>query len=89
MTVRLMPRSLFGRMLAISAISTIFALLFAGVTIGHVLERFVMRGLDERLDAQVMVLAQAVRPDGTLDRTRAVDLPDTNLLPLKPFAGDV
>ncbi len=75
MTVRLMPRSLFGRMLAISAISTIFALLFAGVTIGHVLERFVMRGLDERLDAQVMVLAQAVRPDGTLDRTRAVDLP--------------
>ena len=73
---RLIPRSLFGRMLVIAALSTGFALLFAGITIGNVLERFVMRGLDERLDAQVAVLARAVRPDATLDRTRAVDLPD-------------
>ncbi|MES3151545.1 sensor histidine kinase [Sphingomonas faeni] len=72
----LIPRSLFGRMLGIAAISTLFALVFAGVTIGHVLERFVMRGLDERLDAQVAVIARAVRPDATLDRTRAIDLPD-------------
>ncbi len=63
-------------MLAIAALSTGFALLFAGITIGNVLERFVMRGLDERLDAQVAVLARAVRPDATLDRTRAVDLPE-------------
>ncbi len=74
--LRLIPRSLFGRMLAIAALSTGFALLFAGITIGNVLERFVMRGLDERLDAQVAVLARAVRPDATLDRTRAVDLPE-------------
>ena len=73
---RLIPRSLFGRMLVIAGLSTGFALLFAGITIGNVLERFVMRGLDERLDAQVAVLARAVRPDATLDRTRAVDLPD-------------
>ncbi|MBC3941567.1 HAMP domain-containing sensor histidine kinase [Sphingomonas albertensis] len=76
---RLVPRSLFGRMLVIAGLSTGFALLFAGITIGNVLERFVMRGLDERLDAQVAVLARAVRPDATLDRTRAVDLPDFGL----------
>jgi len=73
---RLIPRSLFGRMLVIAGLSTGLALLFAGVTISHVLERFVTRGLDERLDAQVAVLARAVRPDATLDRTRAVDLPE-------------
>jgi len=74
--LRLIPRSLFGRMLAIAALSTGMALLFAGLTIGHVLERFVTRGLDERLDAQVAVLSRAVRPDATLDRTRAIDLPE-------------
>ena len=74
--LRLIPRSLFGRMLAIAALSTGLALLFAGVTISHVLERFVTRGLDERLDAQVAVLARAVRPDGSLDRMRAIDLPE-------------
>ena len=74
--LRLIPRSLFGRMLAIAAFSTGIALLFAGITIGHVLERFVTRGLDERLDAQVAVLARAVRPDGSLDRMRAIDLPE-------------
>ncbi|MEG3169293.1 HAMP domain-containing sensor histidine kinase [Sphingomonas sp. LB3N6] len=74
--LRLIPRSLFGRMLVIAALSTGFALVFAGITIGNVLERFVMRGLDERLDAQVAVLARAVRPDATLDRTHAVDLPE-------------
>ncbi len=74
--LRLIPRSLFSRMLAIAALSTGIALLFAGVTIGHVLERFVTRGLDERLDAQVAVLARAVRTDGSLDRARAIDLPE-------------
>ncbi|MES2421907.1 MAG: HAMP domain-containing sensor histidine kinase [Pseudomonadota bacterium] len=63
-------------MLVIAGLSTALALLFAGVTISHVLERFVTRGLDERLDAQVAVLARAVRPDATLDRARAVDLPE-------------
>jgi signal transduction histidine kinase len=70
----LIPRSLFGRMLGIAAISTLLALVFAGVAIGHVLERFVMHGLDYRLDAQVSVLARAVRADATLDRARVVDL---------------
>lgn len=73
--MRIWPRSLFGRLLAIAAVTTIAALAFAGFAIGHVLERFVMRGLDQQLDAQVMVLARAVRPDGTLDRARAISLP--------------
>lgn len=62
-------------MLAISAISTLLALLFAAFTISHVLERFVMHGLDDRLDAQIAVLAREIRPDGSFDRSRAVDLP--------------
>ena len=68
--------SLRGRLLLIAAASTLAALLFAGFAIGHVLERVVMRGLDERLDTQVRILARAVRPDGTLDTARAIDLPD-------------
>ncbi len=73
--MRARPRSLFGRLLAIATIATIAALAFAGFAIGGVLERFVMRGLDERLDAQIAVLARAVRPDGTLDQARIVSLP--------------
>ncbi|MEG3125500.1 sensor histidine kinase [Sphingomonas sp. GB1N7] len=68
--------SLRGRLLLIAFASTLAALLFAGFAIGHVLERVVMRSLDDRLDAQIMVLARAVRPDGTLDSARAIDLPN-------------
>ena len=73
--MRLVPRSLFGRLLAIGGLSTLVALLLASLAIGHVLERFVMRGFDDRLDAQLIVLARAVRPDGSLDPARAIDLP--------------
>ena len=69
------PRSLFGRLLGISVLTTLAALLFAGLSIGGVLEQFVMRGLDAQLDAQVLVLARAVRPDGTLDPVKTVTLP--------------
>ncbi|WP_375421093.1 sensor histidine kinase [uncultured Sphingomonas sp.] len=71
----IVPRSLFGRLLALSTLTTLAALLFAAIGIGHVLERFVIRGLDQQLDAELSMLARAVRPDGTLDRTRIVDLP--------------
>lgn len=73
--MRLVPRSLFGRLAALSAIATIAALAFAALGIGAVLERFVMQGLDQRLDAQIAVLAAAVRPDGSIDRGRIVQLP--------------
>lgn len=67
-----MPRSLFGRLAALAAIATIAALAFAALAIGAVLERFVMQGLDQRLDAQVALLATAIGPDGKVDRGRIV-----------------
>lgn len=68
----LLPRSLYGRLLVTALLTTLAALAFAALTIGAVLDRFVMRGLDERLDAQIAILAQAVRPDGSVDRGRIV-----------------
>ena len=73
--MRVMPRSLFGRLLGTAIVAILAALVFAAFAIGNVLERFVMQGLDERLDGQIAVVARAVRADGDLDRTRAVDLP--------------
>ena len=73
--MRIVPRSIFGRLLGIAVITTIVALAVAALAIGHVLERFVMRGLDQQLDAQVHILALAVRRDGTLDPARAISLP--------------
>ncbi|MDB5704182.1 MAG: histidine kinase [Sphingomonas bacterium] len=73
--MRLVPRSLYGRLLLASIVATLAALALAAVAIGAVLERFVMQGLDQRLDAQIAVLAAAVKPDGTIDRGRIVILP--------------
>lgn len=70
--MRLMPRSLHGRLLLLSGIATLGALAFAAFAIGAVLERFVMAGLDDRLDAQIAALATAVKPDGSIDPARAV-----------------
>lgn len=70
--MKLIPRSLYGRLLAAAAVATLAALAFAGLAIGAVLERFVMQGLDQRLDAQIALLATAVRPDGSIDRARIV-----------------
>jgi signal transduction histidine kinase len=69
------PRSLYGRLLALSALATLAALVFAAFAIGHVLERFVMQGLDDRLDGQLALLAPAVRPDGGVDQARIRLLP--------------
>lgn len=73
--MRVMPRSLFGRLLATAAIALLAALAFAAFSIGQVLERFVLDGLDDRLDAQIAIVARAVRPDGSLDAGKAIDLP--------------
>lgn len=73
--MNLVPRSLSGRLVAISALTTVAALAFAALAIGYVLERFVIRGLDQQLDAQVTMLARAVRDDATLDQARVVNLP--------------
>ncbi|SEM82600.1 Signal transduction histidine kinase [Sphingomonas gellani] len=73
--MRMVPRSLAGRLLAISTLTTVAALVFAAFAIGHILERVVMRGLDQQLEAEATMLVRAIRPDGTLDRARVVDLP--------------
>ncbi len=51
-------------MLALSAVATLAALLLAGWAISGVLARFVIAGLDQRLDSELAVLASTVAPDG-------------------------
>ncbi|MES2338139.1 MAG: HAMP domain-containing sensor histidine kinase [Pseudomonadota bacterium] len=74
--MRIVPRSLSGRLLAIAAVTTLAALVFAAFAIGHVLERFVTDGLDRRLDAQIAVLAGAIDAQGRFVPARATILPD-------------
>jgi hypothetical protein len=59
-------------MLVLSAVATLLALAIAGWTTAGVLGRFVTEGLDQRLDAQIAILATAVRDDGSIDRTLAL-----------------
>ncbi len=69
--MKLLPRSLYGRLALLSVVATLAALAFAALAIGAILERFVTAGLDDRLDAQIALLATAVRPDGSIDASRA------------------
>ena len=66
--MKLYPRSIRGRLLLTGAFFTAVALITASLMIGQFLDRFVRRGLDERLDAQIALLVRAVRPDGSIDR---------------------
>ncbi|OAN66198.1 ATP-binding protein [Sphingomonas sp. TDK1] len=63
-------RSLRTRMLLLSGVVTLLALALAGWTMAGVLDRVVTGGVDQRLDAQLALLASAVRADGSIDRTR-------------------
>jgi signal transduction histidine kinase len=65
--MRLVPRSLFGRLLVLSLAATLAALLVAGVAIGGVLEHFVTATTDARLADRALALGTAVRRDGTID----------------------
>lgn len=65
--MRFIPHSIRGRLLLTGMVFTAIALVVASLSIGEVLDRFVRRGLDERLDAQIALLARSVRPDGTVD----------------------
>lgn len=67
---RLVPRSIAGRMLALSAGATVLALIIAGIFITGILERFVTQGVDQRLDAQISLLASTVGNDGGIDGAR-------------------
>jgi signal transduction histidine kinase len=70
----MMPRSIRGRLLALSAIATLLALIVAGVLIGGILERFVIHGADQRLDNEGFVLASLVTRDGGIDGARAAEI---------------
>lgn len=74
--MRLLPRSLFGRLAILSALATAAALAIAALSIGHVLERFVLQGMDARLDAQISLVARAIDGEGRFDAERIVTLPD-------------
>ncbi|WP_244649834.1 sensor histidine kinase [Sphingomonas sp. CFBP 13706] len=72
--MRLIPRSIHGRMLGLSLLATLVALAVAGAAIAGVLQRFVTQGLDQRLDAELSLLAGAVDGDGRIDRARLTRL---------------
>ncbi|MEG8013139.1 hypothetical protein [Sphingomonas sp. 22R3R2A-7] len=72
--MRLVPRSIHGRMLALSVLATLVALAVAGAAIAGVLQRFVTQGLDQRLDAELSLLAGAVGADGRIDRAKLTRL---------------
>lgn len=68
--MKLLPSSIRGRMLALSAIATFVALVVAGFVIVAVLGRIVTQGVDRRLDAQIALLATAVGSDGRIEDSR-------------------
>ncbi len=72
--MRVIPRSIHGRMLALSVLATLVALAVAGAAIAGVLQRFVTQGLDQRLDAELSLLAGAVGADGRIDRAKLTRL---------------
>lgn len=71
---RLFPRSIGGRMLALSAGATLLALALAGFFMTGILERFVTLGIDQRLDAQISLLASSVDEGGRIDQARLARL---------------
>ena len=67
--------SLHTRVLIVATLTGLLALVFAAVAVGQVLERFVVRGLDQTLDTQIAVLGRALSADGRLDRSKVIELP--------------
>lgn len=65
-----LPRSIHGRMILISGAAILAALLLAGWGLAGALEGIVTRGLDQRLDSEIAVLASAVDRQGKVDRGR-------------------
>ena len=68
-----LPRSIHGRMIVISGIAILVSLLLAGWGLASALEGIVTRGLDQRLDSEIAVLASAVDPQGHVDRNRIAE----------------
>lgn len=69
--MRFVPRSLAGRLLLAAGAAIAVALVVAGVLISSVLERFVVRQVDGRLDAQIALLdASLADGDAALEEAR-------------------
>lgn len=64
------PRSIHGRMIAISGLAILAALMLAGWFWAGTLERTITQGLDRRLDSEIAILASAVDTQGHVDRAR-------------------
>ena len=64
------PGSIHGRMILMSGIAILGALLLAGWGLAGALERIVTQGLDRRLDSEMAILASAVDSQGRIDRDR-------------------
>ncbi|MCW6507568.1 sensor histidine kinase [Lichenifustis flavocetrariae] len=75
--MRVLPRSLSGRLLATGGIFILLALLATGLAVDLALHRFVRGQIDQRLDGQLMTIAAALesQQDGTIALTRNVDGP--------------
>lgn len=65
--MKVWPRSLRGRLLAISFAMTALSLIGAGFAIGGIMNRFVTGTIDQRLGDKLFALGSAVRRDGTID----------------------
>ncbi len=72
--MRLLPRSIYGRMLLLSALATAAALVIAALAIGQVLERFVISGIDDRLETSITLMRSTIGPDGKADPQRMGEL---------------
>lgn len=69
--MRFVPRSLAGRLLLAAGAAIAVALVAAGVLINSVLERFVVRQVDGRLDAQIALLdASLANGNAALEEAR-------------------
>lgn len=68
--MRAWPRSIRGRMLALSVVAGMVALVLAAMATTGILTRVVTDGIDRRLDAQIALLASSVAADGRIDAAR-------------------
>ena len=62
--MKLIPRSLAGRLRLAAAVAIVAALVLAGVAIALILQRFVIGQIDQRLDSQVFAVAAALQRGG-------------------------
>ncbi|GBQ92635.1 signal transduction histidine kinase [Acetobacter nitrogenifigens DSM 23921 = NBRC 105050] len=76
--MRVLPRSLTGRLLVTTCVTLLVGFGLSSIIIGHELGWLVLHDMDERLDAQIEILASSVDANGTLDPGFHVDAPPFN-----------